>query len=323
MIVVVITFKHLFTSPFLVSLGLVPRHSILVDLLPVLSLFVAWKSPRWSKYLMKNMCINQPSSCCPWTRIVHSGYFDVASPRENNIDSELARMKSCFKKEQTPAYMCFAKLGSSAGTNEKSRARFTEEGVRMRVYPPWRLSILISVEENLSRTSWHLLAVWKRTKPCDKTNTITLVWNTSGKKNPFFCVFWSALVDMVCTPTFRTSLNPSSEQNQFRQNRNSILDLVQYLLKMRYPSFVPRHPPLSGRSVPGYSALRFQDGGQRSIKTKVTAPLTERPKEPKSWLGNSIMYCTWRAKKVQIRKFCQVPKLPRQLVWSHAWFVFV
>ena len=27
-----------------------------------------------------------------------------------------------------------------------------------------------------------------------------------------------------------------------------------------YVSLVPRHPPLSGRSVPGYSALHFQDG---------------------------------------------------------------
>ena len=40
--------------------------------------------------------------------------------------------------------------------------------------------------------------------------------------------------------------------------------------------FVPRLPPLSGRSVPGYSALRFQDGGRQSIKTKVTAPPADR-----------------------------------------------
>ena len=30
-------------------------------------------------------------------------------------------------------------------------------------------------------------------------------------------------------------------------------------------SLVPRHPPLSGRSVPGYSALLFQDGGRQSL----------------------------------------------------------
>ena len=34
------------------------------------------------------------------------------------------------------------------------------------------------------------------------------------------------------------------------------------VLRKQSVSLVPRHPPLSGRYVPGYSALLFQDGGR-------------------------------------------------------------
>ena len=45
-------------------------------------------------------------------------------------------------------------------------------------------------------------------------------------------------------------------------------------------------PGILGRSVPGYSALLFQDGGRRSIKTKVTAPPTVPTKRAEELTGD-------------------------------------